>query len=272
MNKFFWEHSVFTVEEFQQYMADKGSANQQTRKNLLTYHRNNGRIVNIRRGLYLVIPPGSSPESISCDLSLVAGKIVGDSVLAYHTALEFHGKAHSNSSTQYYLSRQRSVSLQFHANTFQSVLIPKALSNKGKEMFGVESHKRAGVNISVTNMERTFVDCLDRPELSGGWEEIWRSLEAIEFLKIDEVIEYVRLLNNATTAAKVGFFLEEHKNELMVGYRHLNYLKKLCPKKPHYIGNTRRRSGRLIKEWNIIVPESIINKTWEKINLSKIRK
>ena len=71
-------------------------------------------------------------------------------------------------------------------------------------MFGVISRKRSGVELRVTNFERTFVDVLDRPDLTGSWEEIWRSLESIEFFDLDQVVEYVLLLENATTAARWG--------------------------------------------------------------------
>ena len=50
----------------------------------------------------------------------------------------------------------------------------------GEEHFGVLTTERAGMSLRVTNLERTFVDVLDRPLFSGGWEEVWRSLEAVE--------------------------------------------------------------------------------------------
>ena len=83
-------------------------------------------------------------------------------------------------------------------------------------MFGVNRHERSGVKLRVTGHERTMVDALDRPNLTGTWEEIWRSLESVEFFDLEQVIEYTRLLENATTAAKVGFFLEQHRESLMV--------------------------------------------------------
>ena len=79
------------------------------------------------------------------------------------------------------------------------------------------------------------MDVLDRPDLGGGWEEIWRSLEMVEFFDLDVVIEYTLLLENATTAAKVGFFLEQHKEALMVEASHLDPLRARRPLKPHYL-------------------------------------
>jgi len=42
---------------------------------------------------------------------------------------------------------------------------------------------------------------LDRPAISGGWEETWRSLESVEYFDLEQVVEHVLLLSNATTVA-----------------------------------------------------------------------
>jgi predicted transcriptional regulator of viral defense system len=105
------------------------------------------------------------------------------------------------------------------------------------------------------------VDLLDRPVFGGGWEEIWRSLESVEFFDIDTMIDYTRLLGNATIAAKVGFYLEQHQKELMVQDKHLNRLQEHCPKQPTYM--SRNVSGRLVKKWNLVVSEQILDRSWE---------
>jgi predicted transcriptional regulator of viral defense system len=132
-------------------------------------------------------------------------------------------------------------------------------------MFGVSRHKRSGGELRVSNFERTLVDVLDRPELSGSWEEIWRSLASIEFFDIEQVIDYVLLLGNATTAAKVGFFLEQHREDLMVDERHLKPLQALRPHQPHYLLRRRRKRGRWMKKWNLMVPDEILNQSWGEV-------
>ena len=132
-------------------------------------------------------------------------------------------------------------------------------------MVGVISHNRSGVDILVTNLERTFVDTLDRPEVSGSWEEIWRSLESIEFFDLDQVYEYVNLLDNATTSSKVGFFLEQHQESLMVENRYLEQLQKMKPKQPHYLNRSDRKDCRLFTQWNLLIPEKIINRSWSEV-------
>ena len=263
LNDFFSRNAVFTVEELDHFLSGQKSLNLNTRKSLLAYYLKKGRIINIHRGLYVTIPYGSDPSSFPVDPYLLTAKMAKDAVLAYNTALQFHGKAYSVNNRLIYISSKTPLNLQFRQYEIKGTLTPSSLSAKGKEMFGVTVFNRSGVELKITNLERTFVDVLDRPYLSGSWEEIWRSLESIEFFDLDQVITYVLLLENNTTAAKVGFFLEEHKDSLMVEVKYLDKLKKLRPRKPHYLLRNRRKDCRLVKNWNLMVPLEILNKSWE---------
>ena len=258
-------NAVFTVDELNRFLSVRGSGNPGTRKSLLTYYRKQGRIIPVRRGLYATVPVDAEPASSPVDPYLVAAKLTMDAVLAYHTALEFHGRAYSVYSKFYYVSNTKSVPLRFQSHEFIRAPIPHPLPAKGKEMFGVDIHRRSGAEIRVTNLERTFVDVLNRPDLTGSWEEIWRSLELIEFFDLDQVVEYVLLLENATTAAKAGFFLEQHKEPLMVEDAHLQPLRGLRPRHPHHFVRGRRKGCRWVKEWNLMIPAEILDKTWEEV-------
>jgi predicted transcriptional regulator of viral defense system len=130
----------------------------------------------VRRGLYAVVPVGSQPEFSPVDPYLLAAKMTNDAVLAYHTDLEFRGKSYSVYKKLCYVSAHKSLPLKFRDYQIKGVPLPKPLRAKGKEMFGVTSLKRSGVELRVATIERSLVDVLDRPELTGSWEEIWRSL------------------------------------------------------------------------------------------------
>ncbi len=265
LNEFLSHHAVFTVIELDHFLSHGRSARPNTRKSLLTYYRNRGRIIPVRRGLYATVPLGGNPATSPIDPYLVAAKMSTDAVLAYHTALEFHGKAYSVHTRLYYISANKSLPLKFQSHEFRRAPVPHLLQKKGKEMFGVANHRRSGVELRVTTLERTFVDVLDRPDLTGSWEEIWRSLESIEFFDLDQIIEYVLLLENATTAAKAGFFLEQHKQTLMVDDAHLNPLRSLRPRQPHYLERGKRKGCRWVKDWNLLVPEEILNRSWDEV-------
>jgi len=47
----------------------------------------------------------------------------------------------------------------------------------------------------------------------------------------------------------------------MVEDKHLNRLQEHCPKQPTYM--SRNVSGRLVKKWNLVVSEQILDRSWE---------
>ena len=254
---------VFTLDELHRWLDQGHSANKRSREALLSYHLRQGRLLCVRRGLYAVVAPGFSPLTTPVDPYLVAAKMAEDAVLAYHTALEVHGKAHSIFERFFFQSNKLLRPTTFRHDRFECILFPKPLRDAHQQHFGTKTLERSGVEIRVASLERTLVDLLARPDLGGGWEEIWRSLESVEYFDLDLVVAYTKLLNNRTTAAKVGYYLQQHAEMLMVEDRHLNPLRQLRPKQPHYL--ERGRAGRLICDWNIIVPESLIKKSWEEV-------
>ena len=264
LQDFFARHPIFTYEEFSDLFSGKEAGSARTKDSLLAYHIRRGRLSRIKRGLFFPVPPGADPKSYPVDPFLVSAKIAEDAVLAYHTALEFYGKAHSVQDSFYYLTNAFSRPLTFRGYRFRGVRFPKKLGDE-KRLFGVNAEERSGVSVRVTSFERTLVDVLDRPDLSGGWEEIWRSLESVEFFNLDQVVEYALLLKNSTTTAKVGFFLEQHRDALMVNDSHLDSLRSLRPQRPHYMMRTSRKPGRLVSNWNLVVPVEILNRSWQEV-------
>lgn len=263
--RFFRAHPVFTARELADHLSAHGDVGPRAKEALLAYHRRMGRIAMVRRGLYVVIPPGTDPESYPLDPFLIATKLTEDAVLSHHTALEFHGRAYSVHEYFTYSASSPLSRFMFRSHVFHGVKFPRVLRLKGKETFDVLNADRAGMEVRVTNLERTLVDTLNRPDVSGSWEEIWRSLELVEFFDLDRVVEYALLLQNATTAAKVGFFLEQHREALMVEEQHLKPLRKSRPRQPHYLDRGKREPGRMVSEWNLIVPVEVLERAWGEI-------
>jgi predicted transcriptional regulator of viral defense system len=264
LDTFFAQHAVFTFEEVFNALSNDRQVNSSTLNNLLVYHRQQGHIIRIRRGLYYTIPQGIGSTAYPVDPFLVASKLAPDAVLGYRTALAIFGKLHTISNEFIYLSTKLEKSPYiFQDVKYRKASIPAPLKKKSKERFGVTSIDRLGQKVFVTSLERTLVDVLDRPNLCGSWEEIWRSLESIEYFNIEEVLEYAFLLDNATTIAKLGFFLETHRDTLLISDKSLEKLLTRCPKKTHYLETQRSTPQKLISKWNIIVPLNLINRTWE---------
>jgi len=269
LDEFFALHNVFTFKELELSLSSNQnpSIKSSTLYNLLTYHENQGHILRIRRGLYYSVPKGLDPTHCPVNPFLVGSKMAEDAVIAYGSALDLHGKLHTIQNRVVYLTKKRVMaSFDFREIKYQAVAIPSALKAAGKETFGVQPMDRLGQQVLVTSLERTLVDVLDRPYLCGSWEEIWLSLESIEYLDMDLVLKYALLLANSTTIAKLGFFLETHREALMVPEHYLEELRKHCPVKPHYMDRNQSESQKMVSKWNLVVPLSLINREWEEPN------
>ena len=262
--EFFLEHPVFRHEDFLEQYSGLGGRSPQSAAAALKQHVRSGRLLHLRRGLYATVAPGVAPEAMQVDPYLVASHLAKDAVVAYHAALQFHGRAYSLWNRFHYFTQGRQSRFLFRGLEFVPVQVPAALRALSGSGPGVMERPHAGGVVRVTTLERTLVDVLDAPERNGGWEEVWRSLEMIEFFDLDAVLEYTRLLGSALTAARVGLFLEEHRDRLLIEESHLAPLRDLAPSQPRYL-DARRERGRLIPGWNLIVPERILEPTWRDV-------
>jgi len=261
---FFTKHPVFTLDDLRSCHDLAASSNTRSREAILSYHVRQGRLVRVRKGLYAMVPTGGEPAACPVNPYLVAAKLSGDAVLAYHTALEVYGKAYSVFERYTFQSGKPLRPVCFRNLRFDCALFPKALREAKEEHFATVTVERSGLDIRVATLERTLVDVLDRPDLGGGWEEIWRSLEMIEYFDLDLVVDYVCRLHNGTTAAKVGYYLQQHARLLMVEDKHLDRLRVLLPKQPHYL--ERGKGGRFVREWNLVVPTALAERRWEEVS------
>jgi predicted transcriptional regulator of viral defense system len=268
VNIFFETHPVFRYEEFAAFMVSLGTNRPESWRQQLGYHQKAGHLIHIRKFLYAVKPMLSQNQWI--DPYLLASKVTSDAILAYHTALELHGIAYTTFNELTFLSSRQLLPFAYEAQRFRAVRQPKRLAASGNIEYGVEVIQRSGMSIKLTDLERTIVDVLDRPDLGGGWEEIWRSLDNVAKLDVDKIIEYGLLLKNATTIAKVGFFLEQRPIHFAIDKKYLEKLLPHIPKQPHYMSRDQVGEGKYVEKWRLIVPLSIINRTWEEPDVENI--
>ncbi|MFH1812198.1 MAG: transcriptional regulator [Pseudomonadota bacterium] len=262
---FFATHPLFTHAEYLEAHGSRGGRSPRTADSLLTRHTATGTILRVRRGLYASVPAGTPPDRFQVDPYLLATKLAPDAAVAYHAALQLRGRTYSVWHRFVVLTRSHVRPLAFQGSEFSGVRPPRALDGLPELGGGIASEPYAGGTVRVTTFERTLVDVLDAPHLGGGWEELWRSLEMVEYFDLDAVVEHVRKRSSATTAARVGFFLEQHRERLFVEAQHLNALRELAPRQPQYL-DRKREPGRLLKPWNLVVPERVINRTWAEVS------
>ena len=259
--EFFAEKPVFSHGDFLAALTARGRT-RATANNLLAMHLASGRLLRVRRGLYAVRPPGVGPAAVEVDPYLIASKLRDGAVVAYHAALQFHGKAYSLWRKFHVLTKMRARPVAFQGREFVPVQVPVSLRALPDFGGGVREVRHAGGLVRVASLERTLVDVLAAPDKGGGWEEIWRSLEMVEFFDLDAVFAYVKNLGSAVAAARVGFFLDRHREALMVEEKRLDEFRKLAPAQPRYF-DPGREPGKLVAGWNLVVPERVLRRSWE---------
>ena len=249
-------HPVFRRGELENFLSTRdGSSKKDSISSLLDYHQKQGHILQVRRGLYSAIPRGATAEKWLVNPFMIGARLADDAVLAFHTALAIHGYAHSVTNRVFVSTCSRSEVFTFQNVDYKKTMVPRALRRRGLELMGVETINREGLDMAVTGLERTVVDCVHRPGLAGGWEELWLSMEGIPYLDLDFIVDYVRCLENATTASKMGFLLESQQERWMVEEGYLEQLQQLRPGSAHYID--RDRSSRFSSRWNLMIPEEL---------------
>lgn len=252
-HEFFLRHPVFTLDTFRREGEQRGLPRTALAERV-KYGLERGRLKLLARGVYAVVPPGAEADRFAPDRFLVTAALADDAVLAYHSALEVLGFAHSVYRDVYYLTARRRKDLRLPDGRVRALLPPKALRAKRSESFGVETRERLGVKIRVTGPERTLVDCFAALRYAGGLEEVMESAEAIPALDLEALGAYLDLLDERRLFAILGFFLERQAQRFFVPPAFLDRLERARPASKVYL-DKHQRGGRLVRRWNLIVPE-----------------
>lgn len=241
------ERRVFRTKE-----AGKVLDNGPLARKLLMNLNKKGYIVRIMRGYYGAIPPEFVGTPYEIDRYLISHGACGPSgALAFHTALELHGVANAVLNEVYCIACSHVHPFSFQGVEYRFVNMA--------ELFGTSRTVRQGINVTVTDRERTFLDCIRRPELAGGLDEMLRSLST--FHTIDAVVigNYLGKFDERSLVQRTGFVLTLFKDELRVSDDFLAGLRTSVSDNVYYlVPGMDRGSGRLDKEWNVIVPRNIV--------------
>lgn len=251
---FLTTHSLFTREELAAILRRRGRAEATVDSHLARWVRQ-GRIARVKRGVFVRLDPAGDRVARPPDFIALASRMAPDAAVAYHTALEVHGYAQSVFEKLTFVTWTGAKPTTFEGRRFVPVRPRAPLFTADRGEGWIERAERAGIEIRVTDLERTVVDVLDRPALAGGIEEVWRSLASVPAIDPGSLEEYVDLIGGKTLAAKVGFFLESRREELVVPATLLERLQTRVPRSPVFMD--RRRKGRLVARWALIVPSEL---------------
>ena len=219
--------------------------------NLLKNMRKKGALDRIKSNLYVRIPAhivhdkGKYVE----DAVLVGKHLVKPYFFSYYTALHLHGLAQQYS-RQYYLSTTKHIKeVNYHGNLIRPVIL------KEKRFFGFEKMKYGEEEISVSDLERTIVDAMNRPEYSGGYEEVLRCLLGLEKPDWERLLEYLEKIEEKVLFNRLGFVFDLLKDFVNTPETFLKKLEKRLSSNIYYF--EKGRKGNFNRKWKIVVDKRL---------------
>lgn len=175
---------------------------------LLRHLAEQGWLARVRRGLYATVPlDAERPQDWQVDPWAIAAHALDPGYVGGWTALNHWDLTEQLFSSTVFLTAR---SVRRRATTIGGARFE--LRHRDESMlFGVRRVWRSGVPVSVSNRERTLVDCLDDPTLGGGLrhvsEALVRYLES-ERKRWDDVLDYGDQLGNQTVFKRLGYLAE----------------------------------------------------------------
>jgi predicted transcriptional regulator of viral defense system len=204
----------FTIEEAYRLLHDSPK---DSVKRMLGNMAKRGLLMRVKDGLYYVIPFEQDPEIFMPDWHLLSQYLVGDAeyYIGYFSALQIH-----NLTTQPHLKEQIVVNKQIKPSTLLVKGVPFQFIYHNEEHFlgnkktWIDSYNK----VQCSDLEKTFIDCLFKPQYAGGITEIAKAIhkskDKIDYTKL---LDYAKRFNSQAVIKRLGFLLEllEMKNPVV---------------------------------------------------------
>lgn len=164
-----------------------------------------GWLQRVGRGRYLLNPSRHGPDAIAdTDPFRLGSRIVSPYYFGFVTAAELLGLLPQISRTYYIVTPTRGSGQRVHAAQFRRITVDSS------RFFGCQTIVRRGETISISDRERTVLDCLARPELSGGMGGVAKIIESaastLNWVRLDR---YLRRIGSRSLTLRLGYLIEE---------------------------------------------------------------
>jgi len=214
--------------------------NIQSLKVMLSRMEKEGWVERIEKGKYLIIPLGAQKGRYTIHEYILGSQIVKPAVIAYWSALNYHGFTEQIPGTVFIqtTSRKKEQKLEILGNRYRLVRITE------KKLFGVEKIWIDNVQVEVTDPEKTIVDCFDKPQYCGGISEAIKAFRGE--IDIDKLKKYALDIGNSAVIKRIGYFCDIMGINIEVLPEHISWNYPLLDPSIH-------GTGKLNSKWRIIV-------------------
>ncbi len=189
------------------YNALPGSKASAVRE-LLSDMTKRGLLMRLKEGVYYIIPYEQNAENFMPDWHLIAEHMVNEAnhYIGYYSALQIH-----NLITQPSLKEQIVVSKQVRPSEIKIKDVPfQFIYHNEKHFFGAKKIWIDSYNkVLCSDLEKTIIDCLFRPDYAGGIVEVARAIYVSkDKIKYDTLLEYAKKFDSQAVIKRLGFVLE----------------------------------------------------------------
>jgi predicted transcriptional regulator of viral defense system len=218
-----------------------------TVRELLSDMTKRGLLMRLKEGIYYIIPYEQPAETFMPDWHLLAQYLVKDSkhYIGYYSALQIH-----NLITQPSLKEQIVVSKQIRPSEILIKKIPfQFIYHNHNHFFGAKKIWIDGFNkVLCSDLEKTFIDCLFKPEYAGGIVEVAKAINVSkEKIQFELLLEYAIQFNSQAVIKRLGFLLEILEIHTPI----LNKLNKIRTTSYVLLDTELPTSGKRLSRWRI---------------------
>jgi predicted transcriptional regulator of viral defense system len=222
-------------------------ANASTVRELLSDMTKRGLLMRLKDSLFYIIPYDQDPNTFMPDWHLLAQYLVGDAkyYIGYYSAMQIHSLI-----TQPALKEQIVVNQQIKPSVLKIKNIPfQFIYHNEKHFFGEKKTWIDGYNkMQCSDLEKTFIDGLFKPEYSGGITEITKALyKSKDKIDFDKLFEYAKRFDSLAVSKRLGYLLELLEVKTPI----IEKLQKLKTNAYFLIEPSHPKEGKMISHWNI---------------------
>lgn len=163
-----------------------------------------GFIERIEKGKYLIIPLGSEKGKYTLHEFVIASYLVEPFAISYWSALHYYGLTEQIPGTVFVQTptRKKKNQMEIFGVNYQIVRVME------KKFFGIRKEWIEEMPISITDKEKTIIDCLDKPHYAGGIIEAAKALKTGS-LDYTRLRSYALKIDNFAVVRRLGYLCEQ---------------------------------------------------------------
>ena len=233
--------------EYKEALKVLPNSKENTVRRLLSDMTSRGLLMRIKDGVYYIIPYEENAETFMPDWHILVKYLVKDAkhYIGYYSALQIH-----NLITQPSLKEQIVVAKQIRPSEIKIKDITfQFIYHNERHFFGEKKTWIDNFNkVSCSDVEKTIIDCLFKPDYAGGIVEVARAIYSTkEKLDYKKLLEYTIKFDSQAVVKRLGYILELFEIETQI----IQELQKLKTASYVVLDTELPKTGKRNSRWSI---------------------